>query len=203
VLVAALLLIPAAASGTTLYPSGDTISFSNVASMTITGANGGSIGCQMDIPSVTFTNTAGFPNVNNDMAGDVQFRNCGAANGITTVGSVLGPTTFRVTYGKNQASLVFPQDGLAVATSDGCTYANDSSSPKITGYWGNGYGAPVDATTMVSFPASAIPMTVQGSWNGNCPLALGTAQTFTFDGAGSNSTLTDTTNPSDLPLLGP
>lgn len=213
VLAAAMLLIPAAASATTLYPAGDAISFSNggllqtYVTVSDTAKNIAGVAgttCDVGIPPVTLTNSSGSGTVTNTLPGDVSFRSCLRLNGdIKTFGNtgVGGNWTIGVGYAPNTVTFGYPADGLAVATTDGCTYEN-SSAGDLTGYWANGYGAPVNATTSIAMPSGAVNMTAVASWNGSCT-NLGNSEWFYINGTDGYSTLTDTSNPSDLPLLGP
>lgn len=204
---AVMLLIPAAASATTLYPAGDTISFGNSPGVSISGTD-----CTLFIPPVTFTNSSGSGTVTNTIPNyDVRFDNCYEMSGDV---KAIGPTgeggnwTLGIDYGMNTVSLGVPTGGLAIATNgsgdSGCTWTN--TAPRtFTGYWDNGYGAPVNAPTNVTVPSGQITMTAEGSWGSNGCALLGTNQVFYVYPEGDSSffTLTDTTNPNSLPLLGP
>jgi hypothetical protein len=183
-----------AAYSSTVYPAGDSISASSVP-VTVTGGPFGIYNDTCTLNGGTFTvgaHNLGGP-VTLNYSANPTYTSCTGNRTITISTSGGGAWKLAAQYGQAATTVTVPSGGLQIF--DGvCTYTSGSNAA-FTGSWNNGFTSPANVSSAITV-GGAMGLTASGS---GC--AAGSTFTFTF-GLGMQ-TLTDTTHPTSLPLLGP
>jgi hypothetical protein len=188
-LVAALCAAAAAfaTNSSTVYPAGDSVSASSVP-ITITGA--ATENCTLNGGAFTI------PAANHNSSGPVTmgystrptYTSCSGSWSKLTI-ATSGSWTLAAQYGQVAATLTIPAGGLTLSNIGECPSGSNASTVAFTGIWNNGFTTPKSVSSTMTY---AGPVTIT---------ACGAKLPLTFEWA--LQTLTDTTHPSSLPLLGP
>jgi hypothetical protein len=184
VLGLALWLAPMAfAQSTDLYPAGDSVSASSFP-VTMSSPTTGSMTCTFNLGAFTLPakgNSSG--PVTATFTTRPTFTACSPGWQIETSGT----WTLNVQYGSAAATITIPASGFTVKQ---IGIVNAAGPWNLTGVWNNGFSSPVSVASSYALYQSK-----------NTYFLEGKNQEFTF-GSGF-STLTDTTHPGSLLLLGP
>lgn len=194
----------AAAQSTTMYPGGDVVSLSS-APITIEGPNFKPTGC---------TTTGGsfvVPSSRNP-SGPVTatLKTLPTFNCVEKMGVDKGVWQISVEYGTGVVTLKIPPEGLLfkapVAKGHECPAEecwfnqtlNGAAGALVGGPWNNGFRSPVVVSSAANFGGSL------AVWHNKNPFEGGFegSETLTFKSTGL-ITLTDTTHPESVPLVGP
>jgi hypothetical protein len=179
---AALLLAPAAfAQSTDLYPGGDTVATS------LTSAQGGTtMNCPVNLGAFTLPAKG---NPSGSVTGAFTTRptfECKSPIKVET----LGEWSISVQYGTGQATITIPAGGIKEWVGSLQTLSNTMNAWTWNGVWNNGFSSPVSVPSSIDLLPTEDTFYSGGEKR---TATLGTAFT----------TLTDTTHPASLPLLGP
>lgn len=183
-----------AAYSSTVSPHGDSVSASSVP-ITLTSQLAISDSCTLNggvfaIPSKLNHNSSG--SVTMSYTTRPTYTSCSGNTSVAITTS--GTWTVAAQYGQAATTITVPTNGLTLVWGTGnCTESNTTGPVSFTGNWNNGFSeAGLNASSAITYSGSALLHQV-----GSC----GGGLTWTF-GLGLQ-TLTDTTEPTLLPVLGP
>jgi hypothetical protein len=169
------------AQSTDLYPASDVVSIGS-APMTV-----GYFTCTFHGGTVTLPAKGSTGAVNLSYSERPSLTGCGT--NVTAVES--GTWSLSIEYGNAQGQITIPPEGLKIESSKGEYYFFSTSAIKLNVAWNNGFSSPVSVgSAMEVWGSPEMWSFVDGKYH---PTSFGP----------SLVSLTDTTHPASLPLLGP